>query len=51
MGGRRQARKDKGFISPGKKIIYGRKIFFSGRKEFIYGRKISFSGRKECFLR
>ncbi|NIO87578.1 MAG: hypothetical protein GTN68_44235 [Candidatus Aminicenantes bacterium] len=25
----------KGFISPGKKIIYGRKISFSGRKEFI----------------
>jgi hypothetical protein len=23
----------KGVISPGKKIIYGRKIFFSGRKK------------------
>jgi hypothetical protein len=29
----------KGFISPGKKIIYRRKIFFSGRKEIISGRK------------
>jgi hypothetical protein len=25
----------KEFISPGKKIIYRRKIFFSGRKEFL----------------
>jgi hypothetical protein len=37
----------KGVISPGKKIIYGRKIFFSGRKKIIYGRKIFFSGRKK----